>query len=323
MDIFRRAVLPILVAVVLLGALIYRISSCAPGSSGAPFVGDSVSPSASMATPEATVSPSDTSNNPAAPYNDKEIRSIYKSLGLSIVEIRDAGDVTMVHYYSPSGVPDEIVSRFDWYDRSTGVRELVFGWAYTDKFEIKPDKTFNVLTTGLSYVDGGSAFPKIFTSSYSDIDGAVKFESNEAKYYAPLDLSYTIGTERHECLTDINFNSSFMSLGFGAQPGYEGEFYIASASIPKTTIKNEAGTSTITLFKTILSVDFKNDEDNENSYCSLVSVTCDGIDTTVTLKLNENNVSRYNVSTERSPKNGLPYAVFEYTKTHFDYPAGW
>lgn len=324
MDNFRRAVLPVIVAVVLLAALIYRLSSCAPGGSSAPAAGNPASPSAGASSPEATASPSspDASVSPTAPYSDAEIESVYNSLGLSVVEIRDAGEVTMVHYYSPSGVSGEIVSRFDWYDRSSGARDLVFGWAYTDKFEIKADKTFNVLTTGLSYIDGGRSFPKIFTSGYYDVDGAVQFTGTEAKYYAPLDQSYTVGIERRESLTDINFNGGFVSLGFGVQPGYEIDFYAGSESVPKMTVENAAGYSTITLYKTILSEDFKKPAVHENSYCSLVSVTSDGTDTTVTLRLSEK-VSRYTVSTERSPENALPYALIEYTNIGFDYPSGW
>ncbi len=323
MDRFRRAILPILVVVVLLAALIFRLSSCVPdgsknGSLPAENTQTDISPSAAS-----SPSPSSTGISPNAPYSGVEIKSIYESLGLAVVEIRDADEVTMVHYYSPSGVPGEIVSRFDWFDRSTGARDLVFGWSYTDKFEIKADKTFTVLTTGLSYVDGGRSFPKIFTSSYSDIDGAVQFTGTEAKYYAPLAQSYTVGVERRECLTDINFNDSFMSLGFDVQPGHESEFYTASESIPKMSVINEAGYSTITLYKTILSENFKNPANNEKTYCRLESVSSDGTDTTIVLKLNESTVTRYNVSTERSPESGLPYAVIEYTNIVFDYPAGW
>lgn len=317
MDRFRRAVVPVLVIVVLLAALIYRLSSCAPGS---------VSPPAETSaglSPSAQVNPSPSADvSPTAPYSGAEIKKIYESLGLSVVEIRDAGDATMVHYYSPSGVPDEIVSRFDWFDRSTGARDLVFGWAYTDKFEITPDKSFNVLTTGLSYVDGGQSFPKLFTAEYNDVDGAVKFDSAEFKYYAPLDQSYTVGIERRECLTGINFNSGFVSLGFNEQPGFEGEFYAASMSIPKMDIKNEGGFSTITLYKTVVSKGAEILDIKENPYCSFASMTTDGTDTVIKLKLN-NKVSRYNVSTVFSPENGLPYAVIEYTSVAYDYPAGW
>lgn len=307
--------MPVLVIVVLIAALIYRLSSCTPGgSSTASEASASLSPSSSTS-PSAAVSPT-------APYSGAEIKKIYEGLGLSVVEIRDAGDYTMVHYYSPSGVPGEIISRFDWFDRRTGARALVYGGAYTEKFEIKADKSFCVLTTGLSHIDGRRSFPVIFTAGYTEIDGAVKFYSSEAQYYAPLDQSYTLGTERRESLTDINFNSGFVSLGFGEQAGYESEFYAASMSIPKMDIRNENGFTTITLYKTILSKGAEVLNIKENPYCSLVSMTTDGIDTVITLKLNDS-VSRYNVSAEFSPKTGLPYAVIEYTNVACDYPAGW
>lgn len=320
MDKIRRAILPALVVVILLGALISRLSSCAQG--GAPAADHPVRASASSsASPSAAPSPSVV--RPTAPYSDTEIKTIYNSLGLSLVEIRDAGDVTMVHYYKPTGVAGEIISRFDWFDRSTGTRALVYGWAYTDQFDIKPDKSFTVLTTGLSHINGTQAFPVIFRSAYSDIDGTIQFTGSEEKYYAPLDKSYTLGSERHECLTDVNFNPEFVSLGFGTQPGYEGEFYTAYESIPKMTTKHEAGFAVITLYKTILADAFKKPTDKENAYCRLASVTCDGTDTIIKLQLNEATVSRYHVSSERSPKTGLPYAVFEYTKAAPSYPTGW
>lgn len=324
MDKFKRAVIPVFVAIVLLVALFSRLASCAPGSTkngSTPASGSSASSSPSES-PGAAVTSSPKVVKPTAPYSDEEIKSIYESLGLAVVEIRDAEAVTMVHYYSPSGVPGEIVSRFDWFDRATGTRDLVYGWAYTDKFEIKPDKSFTVLTTGLSYIDGGQAFPEIFTAHYSNVDGAVMFTGAQAKYYAPLANSYTLGSDRHECLTGIHFNAGMVSLGFGPQAGYEAEFSAASEWIPKMTIKNENGISTITLYKTILSGDFKNSARKDNISSSLISVKSDGTDTVITLKLADN-VKRYNVSTQRSPVDDRPYALMEYTTSTVDYPTGW
>lgn len=318
MEIIKRAILPILVVVVLLGALIFRLSSCSPENTD-----NGVTATADSTVSSASSSPSPSTLSPTLPYSDNEIKSIYSSLAFSVVEIRDAGDVTMVQYYKPTGVTGEIISRFDWLDRSTGTRTLVYGWAYTDKFEIRPDKSFTVLTTGLSHSTGAQAFPVIFRSDYSDIDGAVQVTGSEEKYYAPLDQTYTLGSDRHECLTNVNFTPTFMSLGFSVQSGYEGEFYADYQSIPKTTVKNEGGLAIITLYKTIIATDFQKPADIENPYCRLESVTCDGTDTTITLKLNDSTVSRYNVSSERSPESGLPYAVFEYTKASPSYPSGW
>lgn len=320
MENIRRAVVPAIVIIIIVAALVYRLSSCAPGgANNAPAAAASASPSPS---PDASP-PDGPVSTPTPPYSDKEIEIIYDALGLSIVEIRNAGDVTMVHYYKPTGVAGEIISRFDWFNRRSGLRELVYGWAYTDKFEIKADKSFAVITTGVSHINGEQSFPKIFRASYGDIDGALSFNGAEDKYYAPLDQSHTIGAVRRESLTDINFSPGFVSLGFSAQPGYEAEFYAGYETTPLISIKNEAGYSTITLFNTTLSKDFREPDFKENTYCSLVSVTVHGTETVIRLKLNEKSVSRYNVSKERSPADGMPYAVIEFTGAAYDYPASW
>ena len=321
METFRRAFLPVLVIVVLLAALVFRLSSCSSDAkNNAPPAESPKSPSASASATASSPSPG--AKSPTPPYSGAEIKRIYESLGLSVAEIRDAGDVTMVHYYKPTGVSGEIISRFDWFDRSTGARALVYGWVNTDRFEIRPDKSFTVLTTGLSSVDSALSFPKIYRAGYSDIDGAVTFTGAEEKYCAPLDRSYTIGLDRHTSLTDINVNPGFVSFGFGPQPGYESEFYAAAVSIPKMDIKNEDGFSTITLYKTVLSTGAEMLPVKENPYCNVVSMRSDAADTIIIIKLNDS-VTRYNVSTEYSPKSGLPYAVIEYTNLDYDYPAGW
>lgn len=323
MDTFRRVILPVLVVVVLLAAFVFRLSSCRSDASKTAPAGNSESPSVSATGAVASPSPGGTASiSPIPPYSGIEIKSVYESLGLSVAEIRDAGHMTMVHYYKPTGVVGEIISRFDWFDRSTGARELVYGWAYTDTFEIKPNKSFAVLTTGLSSVDGSLSFPKIFKAGYADIDGAVKFSSSEEKYYAPIDKSYTIGTDRHARLTGINVNPGFVSFGFSPQPGYEGEFYTADASIPKMDINIADGYATMTLYKTLLAEGAEFLSVKENSYCSFASMTVDGDNLIIKLQL-KNIVSRYTVSTEHSPATGLPYAVMELTNLDYDYPAGW
>jgi hypothetical protein len=311
---------PALVVIVLLAALVFRLSSCASDAKtgGASPVADTpASPSASSA----SASPAaDTS--PVPPYSAKEIKSIYSRLGLTVAEIRDAGDYTMVHYYKPTGVPDEIISRFDWFDRETGARDYVFGGTVTEAFEIKADKSFTVLTTGVSYDEGIRKFPEIIRAFYTDADGAVKFTRIEEKYLSPLGKSYTIGTDRRACLTEINVNPGFVSLGFGPQSGNESEFYAMPASIPKMDIVVADGIATVTLYKTILAEGAEMLPIKENPLCSVNSMRADGDTFILTLQLSDS-VSRYNVSVETSPESGLPYAVLAFTSAVCDYPAGW
>jgi hypothetical protein len=263
-------------------------------------------------------------SKPAAKLSDDEIISKYKSHGMNIVEIRNAGEHTLVHYYKPTNTDGEIISRFDWLDRTTGLRELVYGWVYTDKFEITADKTLTVLTTGVSHVDGGQWFPRIHKSGYSKCDGANYFYESEDGYYMPIENSITLGKNRRECLTSINFNLETISLGFNEQPGYEAEFHAAVETIPEMNIKCENGLCTITLYNTILSEGFKApDAGTGDVFCSFLSVTCDGTDTVITLKLGDI-VGRYNVSTNRSPADDLPYAIFEFVRRdNYSYPTGW
>ncbi len=322
MDTFRRAILSALVIVVLLAALVFRLSSCSPDTKTTPSADTSESPPADMSQTAAPSGGGSVKASPKPPYSGAEIKAIYESLELSVAEIRDAGDVTMVHYYKPTGVAGEIISRFDWFDRSTGARELVYGWAYTDSFDIKPDKSFAVLTTGLSHIDGMQSFPCVYRARCESIDGAVRSTGAAEKYYAPLGNSYTIGPDRHASVTDINVTPGFVSFGFGPEPGFESEFYAAYATIPKMDFKHEDGVMTVTLYKTTLSKGAGIPAVKENAYCRIVSSEFDGTNTIFTLQLSDS-VSRYHVSTEYSPQSGLPYAVIELANLNYDYPAGW
>jgi hypothetical protein len=314
---------PVLVVVVLLAALVFRLSSCSSDAAkGAPSAENPASPSAIAAPASSTTSGDNDKANPKPPYNGAEIKSIYENLGLAVIEIRDDGDVTMVHYYKPTGVPGEIISRFDWFDRTTGARDFVFGGAFTEAFDIKGDKSFTALTGGLSDSEGIPAFPKIYRAAYSDIDGAARFTGGSEKYYAPLENSYVIGSDRRAILTDVNVTPGFISLGFGPQPGYERAFYSDFVSIPKMEISAADGIVTLTLYKTLLAKDAENLSVKENPYCSIVSMRAVGDTFMIELQLNES-VSRYNVSTDYSPATGLPYAVIEMTNMVYDYPAGW
>lgn len=323
MEFFKRAVLPVIVIVILLAALVYRISSCSPGGSSV-TASPSVSPSTPAEEPTDTASPSDKgpAASPTAPYDDTEIGTIYQSRGFNIAEIRDAGDVTMVHYYKPTGVQGETLSRFDWFDRSTGDRRLVYGWAYTQAFEIKPDKTFTALTTGLAPATGTQLFPTIYRASVENTDGAILEKGGEEEYYAPLDKSVTLGTDYPAALTGIHFTGGFVSLGFDAPIGDEGSFYGHEASLPKMSVENTDGFCTITLYQTTPS-DGIDPEAKENAYCSLDRISSDGTDTIIKLKLNQASVSRYNIRLERSPATALPYAVIAFTNVAVDYPPGW
>jgi hypothetical protein len=263
-------------------------------------------------------------SKPSSLLIDDEIIAKYKSCGMNIVEIRNAGEYTLVHYYKPTNTDGEIISRFDWFDRATGLRELVYGWVYTDKYEITADKTLTVLTTGISHVDGGQWFPRIHKSGYSKCDGANYFYESEDGYYMPIEKSITLGKNRRECLTSINFNLETISLGFNEQPGYEAEFHAAVETIPEMNIKCEDGMCTVTLFNTILSEGFIAPEPGAGDvFCSFVSVSCDGTDTIISFQLGDI-VGRYNVSTDRSPADDLPYAIFEFVRRdNYSYPAGW
>lgn len=325
MDSFKRAILPIIVTLIIVIALISRLSSCSPerlenaasASSGetSPAATDSsASPSASGVTDTA---------EPTAPYSDKEIAALYKADGLEIVELREAGDLTLVHYYKSTGVPDEIISRFDWFDRATGTRELVYGWVYADKFEACADKSLTVLTTGRNPIDAFQSFPVLFTSSYQNVDGAIQFTGSEQPYYMPIGTGCTLGLARPESLKSLVFNLENVALGFDAQPGDEGAFYAGSVTIPEMSVVNKDGISTVTLYNTVLSKAFvKPKPEAGHAQCSLVSVSCDGKDTVIKLRLDQN-VTRYNVGSIVSKTDDLPYAIISYSSAIFSYPSGW
>ncbi len=306
-------------------AIVFGLTSCAlvpskapgiPDVSAAPSETGTVAPSASA---DASPSPATT---PSAPLTDKQIRDAYDVNGLSVLEIRDAGEYTMVHYYSLE-VPNDKISRFDWFDRKTGERELVYGWVYADKFEITADKSLTVLTTGVHPSDGMQSFPKIFTSCYTEQDGAVEFYSTEQEYYMPLEQHFTVGSDRPECLKRVCFDSGSMLLTFSERPGYEAEFHGAAETVPKISVINQDGVSTVTIYNTILSDNFVQTAGRMlGSAPSPLTVICDGTDTVITFKLYAS-AGRYNIRSFNTPVEHIPHAVITYGTSEFGYPKGW
>ncbi len=267
---------------------------------------------------EETAGPDET---PSGPFSDEQIKDIYEAKNYSVLEIRDTGDYTMVHYINPEDIAF-LTSRFEWFDRKTGAREFVGGFFYTDKFEITADKTLTVLTTGLP-PDGYQQFPRLLRFGYSDVGGAVAATVSDSDYFMPLEQSFTLGIDRPECLKSVCYDGSSMLLTFGEQPGYELEFHTEVEAVPKMTVTNKDGVSTVTLFNTILSDDFVQTAGKllGSDPCP-VTVTCDGTDTVVTFKMREN-AGRYNIGCFTTPVERVPHAVITYEADSFGYPKGW
>jgi hypothetical protein len=236
------------------------------------------------------------------------------------MEIRDAGNYTMVHYYS---LETPKVSRFDWIDRKTGERDFVCGFMYADMFEITAEKTLTVLTTGLPPFDGYQQFPRYLTFGYPDVDGAKGATSIDSDYFMPLERSFTLGADRRECLKSVCYDGRSMLLTFTERPGCETEFHNDAESVPKMTVTNADGISTVTIFNTILSGDFVQTAGMLlGSEPSPVTVACDGKDTVVTFKMHED-AGRYNISCFTTPVERVPRAVITYETDTFGYPMGW
>jgi hypothetical protein len=304
-------------------ALFTVFTACAAGVSEVAGTSDiSAPPSDPGATPSAppeeTAGPDET---PSGPFSDEQIKDIYEAKNYSVLEIRDAGDYTMVHYINPEDIAF-LTSRFEWFDRKTGAREFVGGFFYTDKFEITADKTLTVLTTGVPS-DGYQLFPRFLRFGYSDVGGVVHATFSDSEYYMPLEQSFTLGIDRPECLKSVCYDGSSMLLTFAERPGYELEFHTDVEAVPKMTATYKDGVSSITLFNTILSDDFVQTAGKLlGSDPSPVTVTCDGINTVVTFKLRED-AGRYTIDCFTTPVERVPHAVITYEADNFGYPKGW
>ncbi len=310
-------------ACLVLLALLAGLTSCVSGESEAAGTSDiSVGPSGASAAP---TTPAEESTNasepPPGPFSDEQIRDVYTANGFTVLEVRDAGEYTMVRYCSLED-PASAASRFEWFDRITGEREFVHGWIYVDKFEITADKTLTVLTTGLP-PDGYQQFPRILRFEYSDVGGVYAATVSDSDYYMPLEQSFTLGINRPECLKSVCYDGSSMLLTFDGQPGHEQEFHTDVEAVPKMTVSNKDGISTVTVFNTVLSDDFVQIAGKllGSDPCPVI-VTCDGKDTVVTFKMHEN-TGRYMIGCFTTPVERVPHAVITYEADTFGYPTGW
>ena len=306
-------------------SLIFILAACAslqpsasgtPDASAAPAETGTASPDAS-----AEVSPN-LAAPPTEPLTDGNIMEMYTARGLFVAEIRDAGAYTMVHYFSPDDPLDK-ASRFDWFDRKTGERTLVCGLIRADMFEITADKALTVLTTGLSTSGRYQQFPRILRFGYSDVDGAFSFNRSDSEYFMPLERSFSVGINRPECLKSVCYDGSSVLLTFTGQPGNEHESPAGAEAVPRMTVSNEDGVSTVTIFNTIPADDFVQTAGKllGSDPCP-VTVSCDGTDTTVTFKMRPD-AARYNISCFTTPVERIPHAVITYETGNFSYPKGW
>ena len=311
-------------AAVITATLVVGLYSCAPVQSQAPGTsGVSAAPSGTgAASPAPSVVSPNVSETQPEPLTDKQVKELYAAKGLSVLELRDAGVHTMVHYYK-MGTPYDIVSRFDWFNRYTGAREFVCGWVHTEKFEITADKTLTVLTTGLPPFDGYQQFPRIHMFGYSDVDGALSVTETDSDYFMPLERSFTLGIDRPECLKSICYDGSSMLLTFDKQPGYAQEIPTDVEAVPEMTVTNKDGISTVTLHNTILSDDFIQTAGKllDSDPCP-VTVACDGKTTVVTFTMRPD-TERYNINCFTTPVEHVPHAVITYETSDFGYPKGW
>jgi hypothetical protein len=314
----KRAALPAAAAVIIIAALFYRLASCAnqPGGNAG------VAGSPTAGSPTVSVPPSPTgSRGPDISYTDEDIRSVFTALGFEVRTIRDAGPTAAaVEYYYPK-CSGQVPSRFAWVDRETGAYTVVSGGLLTDRVEIFSDSLM-VLTTGWDLTGNKQNFPEVFISSYltGDVSPlALRARSSLQPYYMPVDRSFTVGDDNSALLDSLVIDFDAVSAGFSSP-----DEATPLAGIPKTGVVCSGGYCHITFYNTALSPGFKAPKAGAgDGLRTFVSVTSDGMNTQLTLKLGER-ARRYNIASDVSPDDGRPYAVFSFRPEEgVSYPPGW
>lgn len=292
-------------------------------------------PSAEPQSPQAELSPSSEEHEPFSDlpppingkrYTDDEITSIFENEGHHVIEIRNFSNTTVVQYTIPETYDRENGyyrwSSFVWFDRFSGERKMICPAIDAMDFDVRLNHEVWILTRGI--VNGTQYFPGVFYSVYGEYDGLDYFRNTYEEYFMPTDRSITIGVLRREALTEIIFGVDEVAFTFTWQPGYEGDFFAGSSTIPEMNFAFEDGKCVITMYKTILAEDFIMPEVGEgNSMRSFLYAECDGTDTVVTLKIADD-VDRYNVTATDTPDEYFPCALLKLSTTHFNrYPSGW
>jgi hypothetical protein len=341
-DRLKKAALPLLVAVVLFAALVSRLSSCGARQP----TGDTAAPVSSQAPQASGVSETPSGPSKLFDLTDDDIRKVFKNAGFEVRAIRDAAVSTtepgtspaaggksdtaqrhtaLVEFYS--AVSNEAApSLFAWVDRGSGAYDVVTGGLLTDTYELVPEDTLMVLTTGQMLQGGKQLFPEVFTSQYT-ADAANPFAPHyvnaTAPYYMPVGKSFTIGEDRQASLAELALGYDGVAVRFS--PGQENNEDIqADGGIPKTSVVCSGGYCYVTFYNTLPSPDFRAPKTGDgNSLRQFVSVSSDGTNTLLTLKLG-GKAERYNVAVTTSPDNGLPCAILTFRSNEsVHYPAGW
>lgn len=315
----KRAALPAAAAVIIIAALFNRLSSCSdqPDSGNA---GRTSPPATSAATVTISRSPT-VSRGPDINYTDEDIRGVFTALGFEVRSIRGAGaTAASVEYYCPK-CSRQVPSRFAWVDRETGAYTVVSDGLLADRVEIFSDSLM-VLTTGWELTGNKQNFPEVFISSYATGDVsplALRAHSSRQPYYMPIDRSFTVGEDNSALLDSLVIDFDTVSAGFVSP-----DAAIPLAGIPKTGVVCSGGYCYITFYGTTLSPGFKAPKAGTgDGLRTFVSVTSDGTNTQLTLKLSER-ARRYNIASDVSPDDGRPYAVFSFRPDDSAlYPPGW
>lgn len=311
MEQLKRIILPLLIFVVLVAALIFRLSSCTHSTGSGSSVASSVSGTAGTTGVASSSSPTGSNGN-RVNYTNDDITRLFRKEGYAVKEIRDVGHATMVQFYTQDENGAPYISKFAWFDRATGEHHVVCDGVLADTFDILEDQTLFVRTTGLDFNNGMQWFPELFVSRANPGSETIPYSGGIEPYYMPIGQSVTISNDRPESLKSVTIDFDAVSVGFVPQPGQEGAFDVGFRYIPKTSVVTSRGFCYITFYNTTLAADFiVPDEGTGDGLRRFVSVTCDGTNTLLTLKLGERTAA-YNIAMAYSPDDGMPYGVFKF-----------
>jgi hypothetical protein len=327
LDRFKRVALPLAVALVIIVALVYRLSSCAPDKSGSAR-GAVSSPVAAADTP--VDKPPSLSAAPSSEslVTDEDIRKVFSKYNFEVRSIINAGDTAVVEFFYPkcSGL---VPARYAWVDRASGAYDIVTDGLLTDKFTVMPDGRLMVLTTGLDFTSNAQLFPEIFVSTYTADEASpftVRYHAEIQPYYMPLARTFTVGGDIKSTLKSLSFSFDSVSAGFdspradNAAAPEEG----GAPPVPKTGVVCSGGLCYITFYNTGLSPGFQAPKPGTgDGLRTFVSIESDGANTLLTLKLGAN-AQRYHMASASSPDDGTPYTVFTFRPdSSVAYPPGW
>lgn len=185
------------------------------------------------------------SKNTNSSSNNKKAKNIVQKLTIDDIKKNYIEDgekkieniSTYNHYALVEYTLDSTTKCFDWYNLETGDKDVLLTDSINTTLKnIENENSIIFITDGVSHINGHKDFPKIIKCQRAEenTNSENDFVKRINNLYLEIDKKVEIGVKTNETISDIKVSLKGIEILLEPLKGYEGEFYAAYTTIPKT-----------------------------------------------------------------------------------------